>query len=604
MRALRMRENVEACLRETLTVAVALGVASGCVEVALRAEPRLGLSSAELLIWLALAVLCGLAIALPAAAVASAIGRRQAGLVVAALAAVHGALWYRFEVVLNEFVRDPRVWGGLLAIGAGSLVIGLALDGLARKAVKPAWAVAALAALAALVIGRAPGAVEGAAGGAAPNVLLITLDTTRPDRLGPYSGPAETPTLDRLAAEGVTFTQAVAPAPLTEPSHLSLMTGKPTFATGVVSNGTSFEGQPIAGEMLQSRMKAAGWRTGGFVSGFPLHGKWGWLRDFDVYDDDFGEIPGMHRLSLVRLYEQLFLPGNTLRERYGEFTADRAGRFLARDIDGPWFTWVHLFDPHGPYEVDDATLAGAPREGAALDLPAYWPPPYRTITDADWLIRSYDIEIEKADRLVGELVAQIEAAGALDDTVVIVTADHGESLLEHGYLFDHGDYLYDASLRIPLIVRWPDRARAGLRVDCQVSTTDLVPTLVDWLGLPLGGELGRTLAGAMAGDDCATQPAISSAVGGKFMEDPPIDFSIRTPRSKFIRHGDSSVRAELYDLEGDPGETRNLIVARAAEAELAGSQLEAIMEGNAVATTGPDTSAETMEALRSLGYIE
>ncbi len=586
-------------MRETLRAAVALGVASGCLEVGLRAEPRLGLSEVELLTWLALGVVMGLAVALPAGLVAGLIGRRSVGLTASALIALHAALWYRFEVVLNLFVRDPRVWGGLLGIAVGSLVIGLLLDKPLRRGVKALGALALVGAAMALVRGQAPGAVPGDG----PNVLLVTLDTTRPDRLGPYGGPAATPTLDRLAREGTIFTQAIAPAPLTEPSHLALFTGKPVYATGVVSNGTEFGDRP---NMIQRRMQSEGMRTGGFVSGFPLHGKWGWLQGYDVYDDDFGDVPGLHRLSLVRLWEQLFLPGNTLRERYGELTAARTLSFLNRNRGGRWFVWMHLFDPHAPYEVPQDELDAAPRDGAPLEMPEYLPPPYRTITDVDWIIRTYDREIEKADGLVGEVIARLEADGVLDNTIVVVTADHGESLTEHDYLFDHGDYLYDASLRIPLIVRYPPAVEAGEVVDCQVSTTDVLPTLLNLLGMEPMDELGRSLADALGGGRCTSAAVVSSTVAGRFVEVPPVDHSIRSTSSKYIAHEDRETfpKDEFFDLEADVGETENLIEARAEDAAAARDLLGRLLEGGQVEVEALGGSESDLETLRALGYIE
>jgi len=597
-------------MRETLRAALAFGVASGCLEVALRAESRLGLSAVELATWLGLSVLAGLAVALPAGVVAGLVGRlvrgRSVGLMTSALLALHAGLWYRFEVVLNEFVRSPKVWGGMLAIAFGSLVLGLALDKALRKAVPPAWGLAVLASLAAFAMGRAPGPLESSG----PNVLLVTLDTTRPDRLGPYGGPAKTPTLDRLAREGVVFEQAIAPAPLTEPSHLSIFTGMYVHGTGVVSNGTDFAASnpALLPDMLQARFQEKGYRTGGFVSGFPLHGKWGWLNAFDVYDDDFGDIPGLHRLSLVRLWEQIFLPGNTLRERYGEFTTARTLSFLKPQADGSWFAWMHLFDPHAPYEVSDEELAAAPRDGAPLKLPEYLPPPYRTITDVDWIIDTYDREISKVDRLVGEVIDTLEARGVLDNTIVIITADHGESLTEHDYFFEHGDYLYDASLRIPLIVRYPGGATAGERVPCQVSSVDILPTLVEMVSLrETEGVQGRSLAAMLTdGEGCTDGPVVSATVAGRYMENPPVDRSLRNPGSKLIVHqeGRAEETVAFFDLKADPGETEEIADEREADVEVSRMLLSSLLEGNSVDVASPESDADTMQMLEQLGYIE
>jgi arylsulfatase A-like enzyme len=573
-------------------VAVVLGVVSGVMEVALRAEPRLGLGIGETGVWLALAIACGLAVALPAALVAWFLPR-SVGWVAAALLVLHGALFYRFDVVLNLFVRDPRVWGGLIVIALASLVLGLALSGMLERMMAPLVAVGLLAVPVALVR-ASPGLHD--RGGDGPNILLVTLDTTRPDRLGPYGGPAKTPVLDRLAREGVVFDQAIAPAPLTEPSHLSLLTGQPTSTTGVRTNGTPLGDRPA---LLSRRLQEAGWTTGGFVSGFPLHGKWGWTQGFDIYDDDFGAIPGLHRLSLVKLWEQFFLPGNTLRERTGDYTAGRALAFLGA-VEGPWFAWVHLFDAHAPYEAPGTDIMDAPRRGKALALPAYWPPPHRAVTSTDWLLQAYDAEIAFADARLGDLVAAVEARGELDETLIIVTADHGESLTEHDYLFDHGDFLFDASLRIPLVVRGPG-VRAGQRVECQVRLFDVGSTIALAAGLSVAPAEGRSLWPDLAGKGCESLPVLSSTVAARFVEDPPTDWSLRTDGWKLIHHGVGG--AELYDLAVDPEEMQDLADSEAARLADLEARLQATLIG-ASEEVAPARDAATVEALRALGYIE
>ncbi len=581
-----------------IRLACALGVASGAVEVATRTEPRLGLGVPELAEWVGLSVLMGLVVALASAPVARLARRlvkgRDVGLVLAALLAVHAGLAWRFEVVLNTPVADPAVWGGLGGIALGSLALGLLLDPVMRRLERGLYVVALLALVVAGVRGQPPEAAPSVA----PNLLLVTLDTTRPDRLGPYGGPASTPTLDRLAREGVTFDQAVASAPLTEPSHLAILSGLPPHLSGIASNGTDLGHRP---ELIQHHLAAAGYRTAGFVSGFPLHGTWGWTQGFDVYDDDFGVVPGLHRLSLVRLWEQLFLPGNTLRERAGRNTTDRALAFLDRHAEGQWFAWVHLFDPHAPYEVSDEELEAAPRDGEPLDLPYYWPPPHQSITSVDWLVDAYDGELALADSLVGELIALLEARGVLDNTLVIVTADHGESLTEHDYLFDHGDHLYDASLRVPLIVRFPGRVAAGIRVPCQVGTTSIVPTATSLLRIPSTGVDGLDLSDALLGEPCRDDPVVSSTVAGRFVEVPPVDRSLRSRTHKYIRHEEGE--DELFDLGQDPDETRSVLAEEPVLAEQVHGLLERYLEG-AVATSGPELDDASIEAMRALGYVE
>lgn len=581
--------------------AALLGGVAGCVEVGLRASPRLGMTLAETLVWLGLGVLTNLVLALAAALVARRVCAwgpawlqpRALGLVGAALIGLHAGLWVRFELVLNLYVRDPRVWGSLLVVLLLSAALGLLLDPLLRRASGPLAALGGVSALWAMWFGAPLGPAPRVDG---PNVVLITWDTTRPDRLGVYGGPARTPVLGQLASEGATFEQAISVAPLTEPAHLSILTGLDTAHTGLVVNGTDLGDRP---ELLSWRFRQAGYRTGAAVSGFPLHGKYGWGQGFDVYDDDFGQVPGLHRLSLIRALDQLFLPGNTLRERPGRQTIQRALRFVERQSGGPFFFWLHLFDPHAPYESDD--LSSAPTDGAPLALPSWWPPPYRRITSTEWLVQAYDHELETTDAITGQLVVALAARGLLDRTVIVMAADHGESLTEHDYLFEHGDNLYDPSLRVPLIVRVPGgKAR---RVGCQVSVTDIAPTLLDLAKIPFEASTftGHSLVPQLSGAECGEEPTLSSAPAGRF-PDPPIDYSLRRPESKYIAHGATSVGGEeLYDLSLDPGELVD--IAHLADLAPWREQMRAAREG-AREHGQTRSDAASLEALRALGYVE
>lgn len=578
-------------LRPLLRAALWLGAGAGCLEVAARAASWQGHGFLDQLRWLGLGVLQNQAVALLGLGLWWVLRRGPPlGFAVAGLIALHAGLWYRYERALNLPAADPRVWVGLLGVVAAALLLGRAL---ARGSwVRPGVG-AALAGVGfwlALLRGVPPGPAEGEGW----SVLLITLDTTRPDRMGAYGGPAPTPHAARLAREGVRFDQALSPAPLTEPAHLAILTGLSPHRTGVLVNGTPIGEQPAS---LARRLQAEGLRTGAAVSGFPLHSKYGWRQGFDLYDDDFGAWPGLHRLSLTRAWEQLFLPGNTLRERAGAATLRPALRFLERNAGGRFFFWLHLFDPHGPYEAQP--VDGAPRDGAALDLPPYWPPPHRNITSTDWLVSAYDAELTEADRVVGEVLAALEARGALDRTLVVLTADHGESLTEHGLLFDHGDNLHDPSLRVPLIVRAPGLAQPGRTVPCQVTLLDIAPTLLDWLGLPLGEGGGRSLARVAAGGPCTDAALLATAPGGRFV-DPPQDYALRTPTHKLIRYG-ADGRVALFDLATDPGELHDLAAQQ--DPTPWARLLDEGLDG-AAPRVAPAEDAGTWEALRALGYVE
>jgi arylsulfatase A-like enzyme len=586
-----------------------LGSLSGALEVAIRASSRLGLSGQEQLVWLGFGVLFGLCVALPVAFLAGVAHRKWGfdwgvGCIVASLLALHGALFIRFEWVLNASVSSVRVWGPLLVVAALSLLAGWLLDGLLRRSVRVQWALLAVSVLVGFWRCRPVGAI---APTDQPNVLLVTFDTTRADRLGAYGGQAATPVLDALAERGVLYEQAIAPAPLTEASHLSILTGKAVYRTGLYSNGTVLGDRP---DLLSHAFQKAGYRTGAVVSGFPLHGKYGWTQGFDFYDDDFGATPGLHRLSLMKAWDQLRLPGNTLRERPGSQTLARAKGFLKRHQAGPFFLWVHFFDPHAPYEVSDEALRAAPRDGRPLALPNYWPPPHRRITSTDWLIKAYEQEIADTDALFGELLDAL-GADVLSKTVVAFTADHGESLTEHDTLFDHGSDLYDPSLHIPLILAGPGVPQ-GQRVACQVSGIDLAPSLRVLTGLPpLQDSEGAGRDLAPFSEDCVHRPVHAATVAARHVRQPPVDHALRLPLAfeegvakhmgKYIQHGAGG--ASLFDLAEDPAEELNLVLASPEAAAFGSGRMGQLLQGAAIAAT-PSSDRATVEALEALGYLE
>ena len=592
-----------------IRTAVVLGLTAGALEIALRAAPRLGMDLGERLLWLLVAASLSVALTAGAAVVLLALRRflrwvPALGLSAASLILVHAALYWRFDLHVNAFAKDPVLWGGLLAIGVFSLALGWLgerpLRALGSRFELGCLALALVSAVIGLVRGTPPAA---SAPGTGPNILLITLDTVRHDALEPYGGPVATPAITRLADEGTLFEEAIATAPLTEASHLAMLTGLEPTHTGIVSNGTAFGEQPA---LISHAFQQAGWATGGFVAGFPLHARWGWTQGFDVYDDDFGTMPGLHRLAIVKASDQLTLPGGTLRERRGDGVIARTTQWIDRVEGGPWFAWVHLFDPHGPYEAPApyAMDTEPPRDGSALELPSYWPPALRSVTSTDWLTEAYHQEIRYTDSLLSELLQHLEASAELEETVIVLTADHGESLTEHDYLYDHGDNLYDPSLRVPLIVRWPGGASAGSRVDCQVSTVSVAATLLDLASLHWkehdrdGASLLPILKDPSG---CEPTDAFASTVAGRLMENPPIDHALRGRDRKLIAHEDGS--SELYDLELDPGETRDLAAERADEAGALRSVLAGHLEGRAEIKAASQ-DAGTQDALRALGYID
>jgi arylsulfatase A-like enzyme/Tfp pilus assembly protein PilF len=393
-----------------------------------------------------------------------------------------------------------------------------------------------------------------------PNVLLITIDTVRADHIGAYGyAKGSTPTIDRLARDGVRFADATTQAPLTGPAHAALLTGIYPARLGVRDNATT--SVPESATTAAEVFKAAGYRTGGFAGAFVLAAPYGFAQGFDTFDADF---PG-------------FSDGLKLQvQRRGDAVVDAALKWIESDATRPFFGWVHLYDAHAPYEP---------------------PPPFA----ARFKGSPYDGEIAYVDACIGRLIAALERTGRLDRTLVAVVADHGESLGEHGEQ-EHGMFLYDSVLRIPWIMRLPGRAHAGVIVGEQVRAIDVLPTLASVAGVAMTRVDGESVA---------------LLAEGKARRDPPASYaetfypkwhygwselkSIRGDGWKFI---DAPGR-EVYDLRGDPGERRNAAAARATLVAGMSGELARIEGGfgSAAAVQPPQPDADTLARLRSLGYV-
>src|SRR5712692_398562 len=287
------------------------------------------------------------------------------------------------------------------------------------------------------------------------NLLLISSDTLRADHLGSYGyAPARTPQLDALAARGLRFGQATTVVPLTLPAHASLMTGTFPGYNGVRDNGGFYlpDGQVTLAETLRGH----GYRTGGFVGSFVLDSRWGIGQGFDRYFDDFD----------LTKYEGV---GMDVVQRRGDEVVDEALKWLGQEREQPFFAWVHLYDPHTPYEAPAPFRAGYPA----------------TLTGA------YDAEIAWTDSLVWRLLESLASDGRLQRTLVVAVGDHGESLGEHGEQ-THGFFIYDATVRIPLIVAGP--GVPVREVSDQVRIVDVMPTALALLGVAVPREVqGRSL---------------------------------------------------------------------------------------------------------------
>ncbi len=439
-----------------------------------------------------------------------------------------------------------------------------------RSPLSPLAALPALTLLLGLAAcGGGEGSGNGAAGASAlsgplagSNLLLVTLDTTRADRLGCYGrADAGTGTLDALANEGVRFERCISVAPITLPSHASILSGRPPFEHGARNNGThSLPGDvPTLAILLQEQ----GYATGAVVSAFVLDARFGLDRGFSSYDDDLSEAEEA--------------PMFMFRETVAEDGVRRARRFLDGVEEGqPWFLWLHLFDPHANYTP---------------------PEPFRS-RHSD----PYQGEIAYADYALGTLLADLERRGQREATLVAVTADHGEALGEHGET-THGLYVYDATTRVPFLLAHP-RLAQGTVVEPVVSGVDLAPTVLDLLGLPpVAGMTGRSLAEVCLGG-APLEPG-----PGAYSEGMPAYFdhgwsdlrSLREDRWRFVR----APRPELYSMEGGAREAEDLSGQRPAELQRLEAELERrLARGERDSRAGSLDAAdpEVRATLEALGY--
>jgi choline-sulfatase len=393
-------------------------------------------------------------------------------------------------------------------------------------------------------------------------VVLVTIDTLRADHVGCYGAAwASTPTLDGLAGRGVRFTTAISPAPLTLPAHATLFTALDPPEHGVRANGAFrlVEGLPT----LAERFEGAGFATAAFVSAFVLDRRFGLARGFAHYDDTLGV-----------QNEDVGVASRPAGE-----SVDAALAWL-EGAPERFFLWLHLYDPHAPYEP---------------------PEPHRTRQ----LGRPYDGEIAYADAELGRLLAALDARFPDGRTLVAVTADHGESLGEHGEP-THAFSVYDATQRVPLILAGPGVPQGAVD-ERLVRLADLAPTLLALTGLPplaptalppLAGGSGASLLPAPAGPEPEPRVAWVETLATQIDLGWSPLLGVRTREHKYVR----APRPELYELASDPGETRNL----AAENEDLVARLDALVEARAAgqkAVPNFGVDAETSERLEALGYL-
>ncbi len=406
----------------------------------------------------------------------------------------------------------------------------------------------------------------GGSGAGKPNVILITLDTVRADRMG-FLGSKRglTPRLDSLAAQAVVFDHAYSQAPLTPVSHATILTGTFPPYHGVEDFGNRL---PPSVPYLPELLHAQGYRTAAFVSSIILDPKNGFAsgfeRGFDAYDAGFHRLKrGEKRLGSI--------------QRRGEETMAHALEWLNQNSGAPYFLWIHLWDAHDPYDP---------------------PEPYHT----RYAKAPYDGGIAYLDAIVGKFLDDLRRRGLLDDTIVAVASDHGESLGDHGEE-THGVFLYDATIHVPLLLKLPEQRSAGTLISTRVSLADLAPTLLEAVHLPVPGAMqGQSLLPLLTAAKPADRTSFSESQYSKRAFGWSSLLALRAGHLLYVR----APRPELYDLSTDSGELKNIYSAnRPAAARLdgqLGNFLERVSSG-ASETAKSGLDSKDMEKLTALGYV-
>ncbi len=396
-----------------------------------------------------------------------------------------------------------------------------------------------------------------------PNVILITIDTLRADHVASYGARnVKTPTLDGLAADGVIFDRAISQVPLTWPSHAVILTGTYPFQNGV----QDFTGEPLSPQFrsVAQAFKAAGYRTGAVVSAFVLDRSWGLGRGFDFYDDAFSaETFQTKDIGLV--------------DRRAGQSVDHAIAWLKKSPQRPFFLWLHLYDPHSPYDP---------------------PEPFRT----EYKGHLYDGEIAYADHELGRLITWLKGNKLYDSAVIAMLSDHGESLGDHGE-DEHGFFVYNSTVHIPLIVKPP--AGSGIRGDRRpqpVETIAVAPSLLQLARVKDQIQAQFQSAGLFDVKAAERPPAYSetfypfSSFGWNPLH------AIETDRFHYI----DAPKPELYDLEVDPAETNNIAARQPATVTVLKEKLQQLLAHNPFSpgkAGAANLSPDAQEKLRALGYF-
>lgn len=429
------------------------------------------------------------------------------------------------------------------------------------------------------------------------NVVMVVVDTLRADALGVHGSPVPTPVMDGLARAGVRFETALAPAPETAPSQATLFTGQDPLRHGVTRNGRSL---PENAETLAEVLQRRGFATAAFVSSFVLDTRFGWSQGFDVYDARFewsGAKVTLERIpGTVGLWDGFQIDGGFDRDAVATTIA---ARDWLRSAPEPFFLVVHYFDPHDPY--DPPAHAAAATAMAPIDLSHRsfldYPP-----AEIERQVRAYLGEVQHVDHAIGELLVPLRTRGLQDRTLVVLTADHGEGLGQHGWMH-HAVHLYREQVRVPLVFAMPGLP-SGASIATPVALRAVAPTILDLLGIPVPDSYtGRSLAAEVRrGREPEVQPVFgyrARRTGSTFGTE---RWSVRTERMRYIRDADGTI--ELYDLDADPFELVDLAASEPGYVTEHAALLDEYLARKPALDDDLSLTPEAREALRALGYVE
>lgn len=448
-----------------------------------------------------------------------------------------------------------------------------------------------------------------------PHILFVSVDTLRRDHCSLYGYERETtPVLKKLADRGVTFDSAYAPMSITHPSHSTMFTGLNPLGHRAVQNASPLG---LEAHTLAERLKERGYKTGAVVSSFILDHKFGLDQGFDDYDDRFDPARSTMKLKGFR--------GHPLEEGRGfdqpaDETTRKAIALLNENWgDAPYFLFVHYFDPHGPYIAPPMELdwmTGDAKEKNFLERK----------------MDAYDAEIAYTDDHIGKLIAEYERLGIADETLIIVTSDHGEGFMDHNVM-GHGVQVYEEQIRVPLVIAGTARVAEGLRIEEPVSLADLTPTLLGILGIAQdpeefhGADLSARLENAAAGElgvrdiffqrhyyeRLAVEADDFRGEHLKFRTPPGVEVVVEGARFGVIADGWKFTTSspgepeELYDLANDPGEKDSLVAERSEIADALRLKVAEMKErysrGEKV-DLNPAIAPEDIGPLQDLGYLK